>query len=110
MTGSDIPAIEIYYYCTTGKDKHEITPIPPHRTYKAGGFYWGVGGRGSTEVNNAYERACMYSNTKPNMLYAICDGGGDDLSESIMLMNVRACTQTQNQTFYMRARQRCDLD
>ena len=33
VTGSNIPAIDIYYYCTTGKDKYEITPIPLHRKY-----------------------------------------------------------------------------
>ena len=45
VTGFDIPAIDIYYYYTTSKDNLEITPIPPHRRYKAGGFYWGDGGQ-----------------------------------------------------------------
>jgi hypothetical protein len=73
VTGSDFPAIEIYYYSTTGKDQHEITPIPLHRRYKAGGFYGGMGGRGSIDMNNAYERACMYSNIKPKNV--ICGEG-----------------------------------
>ena len=29
VTGFDIPAIDIYDSCITGKDKHEITPISP---------------------------------------------------------------------------------
>ena len=69
-----------------------------------------IGGGGaedpSKSINNAYGRARMYTNTKPIMLYAM---GADDLSESMMHMNVRACTQAQNQTVYTRARQRCDL-
>ena len=106
MTGSDFPAIEIYYYCTTGKDNLEITPIPFHRRYKAGGFYGGMGGRGSIDMNNDMNvRACIQT---PNQT-GYMRWGADDLSESIMHMNVRACIRIHNRTFYTRARQQRDL-